>query len=175
MATQRCIEETEAGAVLSAASLGRALPEGATLLLDTSALIAYFDKRERTSAVATAVVDGFIRSGRNRAIVSVVTITELLVRPLRLTDNALADSLVDFITQFPNLKLGDIDLAVAREAAVLRARSGLRPADALILATGVVRQCGHIVSNDRAWVAALSSPGSSAAAVLLDNHVPFPA
>ncbi len=144
-------------------------------MLDTSALIAYFDERERTSAVATAVVDGFIRSGRNSAVVSVVTIMELLVRPLRLMDTVLADSLIEFITRFPNVTLGDVDLAVAREAAVLRAHTGLQPADALVLATGSIWHCGHIVSNDRAWVAALATPGASAVTVLLDNHVPFPA
>ena len=166
---------SQAGTVLSTASLERIVPEGAGLLLDSSTLIAYFDKSERTARVAAAVIDGFVRSGRNTAVVSVVSITELVVRPLRDSDVALADRIVEFLTHFPNLKLGVVDLPVAREAGLLRARLGLGSPDALILATGLVEGCRHIVANDRAWSTKFSTAGSAASVVLLDDHLPFPA
>lgn len=164
----------ETGLVLSAASLGRVVPEGARLLLDTSALIAYFGT-ERTTPVAAAVIDGFVRSGRNPAVVSVVSITELVVRPLRAADPALADDLIRFLVHVPNLTLGDVDLALAREAGSLRATLGLAAPDALILATGLVERCGHVISNDRQWQAQLARVGSAATVVRLDDHLPYPA
>lgn len=164
----------EGDADLSAASLGRVVPEGATLLLDTSVLIAYFGT-ERTTPVAAAVIDGFVRSGRNPAVVSVVSITELVVRPLRAANPTFADSLVQFLMHFPNLKLGAVDLTVAREAGLLRATLGLAPPDALILATGLVARCGHVISNDRRWGMKLSRSRSAARIVGLNDHLPFPA
>lgn len=164
----------QGGAVLSATSLERTVPEAASLLIDSSTLIAYFDKTERTAAVAAAVIDGFVRSGRNTAVVSVVSITELLVRPFRESDFALADRIVEFLTLFPNLKLHPIDVAVAREAGLLRARLGFGSPDALILASGLVAGCRHILANDRAWSAKFSTVGSQAV-ILLDDHLPFPA
>lgn len=173
MASQR--GRKEKGAILSAASLGREVPAGATLLLDTSVLIAYFDRTEQTSVVAAAVVEDFIGAGRNRALVSMATVTELLVRPLRVPDVVLAGRILEFLTHFPNLKLGVIDLPVAREAALLRARLGLGASDALIVATGLVDGCRHIVSNDREWSTKFARSGPSASIVLLDDHLPFPA
>lgn len=164
----------EDGAHLSSASLGRAVPEGAMLLLDTSALIAYFGS-EQTTPVAAAIIDGFVRSGRNPAVVSVVSVTELIIRPLRAADATFAEGLVRFLVHLPNLKLAEIDLAIAQEAGRLRARLGFASPDALILATGLVRRCGQLISNDRRWGTTLPGSGSNAAVVQLDDHLPFPA
>jgi hypothetical protein len=68
---------------MSKASLESALPEGERLLLDTTTLIAYLDGGETVSPIATHIVDEFVRTGRNESIVSMVTVMEVLVRPLR--------------------------------------------------------------------------------------------
>lgn len=130
------------------ASLQRAIDTGATVLLDTSSLAAYFGV-EPTSAVAAAVIDGFVRSGRNRAIISAVTAAELLVRPVR---SGRADrSVLDFMRWFPNVDVASVDLTVASIAAALRAQEGMKMVDALIAACGVDRSAAVALSDDAGW------------------------
>jgi predicted nucleic acid-binding protein len=50
---------------------------------------------------------------------------------------------------FPHLTLADVTRDVARRAAQLRARYGLRPADALHVATALVHAATAFVTNDR--------------------------
>lgn len=126
------------------------MPENATLLLDTSCLAAYLG-HEPTSAVAALVVDGFIRSGRNRAVVSVVTAAELLVRPLRVGARDVERAILELLRTFPNLEIVNVDLTIARLAAEIRALTGLRAPDALILASGFDRGAQLALSDDAGW------------------------
>ncbi|HLZ47873.1 MAG TPA: PIN domain-containing protein [Candidatus Limnocylindria bacterium] len=145
------------------------------MLLDTSVVIAYLDPDDRATAVAGAVIDGLVRSGRNPGLISMVTVTEVLVGPARSGDREVYAEVVDFLTQLPGLRLREIDFRVAERAATLRARLGLRAADALIVATGVAAGVGRIVSNDRDWATRLRSAEVPATVVLLDDHLPFSA
>ncbi|TAK29377.1 MAG: type II toxin-antitoxin system VapC family toxin [Chloroflexota bacterium] len=127
------------------------LPAGDRLLLDTTTLIAYLNGGELISPLATHIIDDLVRSGRNPAVVSPVTVMEVLVRPLRRGPDAVYQHVLDFLSNFPNLRSIAIDLHVAQEAASLRATYNLHPPDALIIASGIVAQVGHLVTNDAAW------------------------
>jgi predicted nucleic acid-binding protein len=149
------------------------VPAGETLLLDTSVVIAYLDRRDRTSPVASGILDGLVRPGRNPAVVSTVTVAEVLVGPARSGDDALQAAILEFMTQFPGLRVEALDLRIAQRAATLRARYRMRLADALIVGTGLIAGAGRIVSNDRDWRAMLASSSIGAGVVLLDDHLPF--
>ena len=136
-------------------------------------MIAYLDRHDRASPVAGAVIDGLVRSGRNPGLVSMVTVMEVLVGPGRGADDQLYDTIVEFLTQLPGLRLREIDFPIAERAASLRARYRLRAPDALIVATGLVAGVGRIVSNDREWSTALAKSDIPATVVLLDDHLPF--
>ncbi len=144
-----------------------------TLLLDTSVLIAYLDGDEPTTPVAAAIIDGFIRSERNKAIASMVTVMEVLVGPARTGDRDLYATVVEFLTQLPGLRLQEVDFAIAERAATLRARYKLRAPDALILATAEVTGVGRIISNDRAWSAMADVTRTTTPVVLVGDHLPF--
>jgi predicted nucleic acid-binding protein len=75
---------------------------------------------------------------------------ELLVRPLRVAPKS-AVHVHDFLTRWPNLSLLSVDLHVAQEAASLRATHNFRVADALVIATGLVGQVTHLLTNDVEW------------------------
>ena len=132
------------------ASLERAISAGATVLLDTSTLAAYFGV-EPTSAVAAAVIDGFVRSGRNRAVVSAVSAGELLVRPARSGQSQTSTAVLDFVRWFPNVDVASVDLTVATIAAAFRAQEGMRMVDALIAACGLDRSAAVALSDDAGW------------------------
>ncbi len=123
---------------------------GDRVLIDTSVLIAYFDQEDQTNAVAALLIDDFIRTGRNAAVVSPVTAMEVLVRPLRTAPGGVLH-VHDFLRNWPNLALVSIDLHVAQEAASIRATHKLAFPDALIVATGIVAQVGHLITNDKQW------------------------
>lgn len=138
-------------ASLSRTALEAALPAGASLLLDTSALIAYLSTPESTTPAIRMIVDEFVGRGRNVALVSAVSATELLIRPIRAAARTAERHVVEFLREFSNLELVPVDLAVAREAARLRAVHGLLTADALVVASGTVRDAGVFVTADAAW------------------------
>ncbi len=132
------------------AGFEKRVPPGDRVLIDTSVLIAYLEPNDATHDVAVLLVDGFVQSGRNVAVVSPVTAMELLVRPLRVAPKG-AVHIHDFLTHWPNLTLLPIDLHVAQEAASLRATHGFEPPDALVIATAIVGQVGHLMTNDAQW------------------------
>jgi len=140
---------------LKQASFERRIPLGDRLLIDTSVLIAYLDPSDVTHDVAVLLVDRFVKEGRNAALVSPVSAMEILVRPLKVSP-ASAVHVHAFLSHWPNLTLLPIDLHVAQEAAALRATHGFKTPDALIIATGIVGQVGHLVTNDAAWQEKLS-------------------
>ena len=156
---------------MTIASLEQALRSGDRILLDTTSLIAYLDRREAISPFAIHVVNEMVQSGRNPAVVSMISVMEVLVRPLRVGATGPYQHLLDFLTRFPNLTPMPVDLAVAQEAASLRAAFRLSTADALIVATGVMAQVHHLVTNDLDWVRKLQPISSRIRVCHLGHHL----
>lgn len=158
---------------MSEASLVRAIPEGDRMLLDTTALAAYLDDSEATHAVTRHILAEFVATGRNPAVISMITVMELLVRPLRESPPG-QHTLLAFLRNHPNLEVVPVDLQVAQDAAFLRAAQRLSPPDALVVGTGLAAQVGHLVTNDRKWATKLSSMEARIRVLTLSDHLPFP-
>jgi predicted nucleic acid-binding protein len=135
---------------LNRAAFENRVPPGERVLIDTSAFIAYFNHGEAIHNVAAMLIDEFVQGGRNEAVVSPVTVMELLVRPLRTRPKAAAH-VHAFLTQTPNLVVIAADLHVAQDAAALRATHNFKAVDALVIATGIVGQVAHLITNDAEW------------------------
>lgn len=159
---------------MTRASLEKALPPGDLLLLDSTVIISYFKGTEAASPVATQVVDRYVAGGRNPAVVSVLTVMELLVPPLREQDDVLYRQVIFFLLNTSGLRVADADVAVAQEAAALRATYTFKPPDALIIGTGWVQHARHFVTNDGEWKRKLANaPSSGTAVCYLEDHLPF--
>jgi predicted nucleic acid-binding protein len=137
-------------------ALEAVLPAGAPVLLDTSVILAYLTGGEPASASATILLDQLVRSGRNPAIISALTLAECLVRPFRV-GAAAAAAVHGAIASLPNLAIADVTASAAHEAARIRARTGLRLPDATILATAATSGIGHVVANDARWRSAIEA------------------
>lgn len=135
---------------MSSRSLESAIAPGHRLLLDSSTLIAYLDGNEAASPAATVVIDDFVKSGRNPAIVSAVSVMEVLVRPLR-HGAGVHHHVLNFISHTPNLTVMAVDIHVAQQAATLRAFLNFKPPDALVVASGMLAQVTFHVTNDQTW------------------------
>ena len=158
---------------MSRASLLAAIASGERLLLDTSVLAAFFDDTEDAHPVAAYIVDDLVKSARNPAVVSIITVMELLVRPMRKAPPA-HHTVLAFLRSHPNLDCVPVDLQVAQEAAHLRAARRFSPPDALVVGTGLATQVRHLVTNDRAWQSKLASMSGRIAVVRAGDHLPFP-
>jgi predicted nucleic acid-binding protein len=134
------------------------LPAGASLLVDTSVVLAYLTGTEPTSPDATELFDSFIANGRNSAALSTVTVQEILVRPFRRGSAAVATA-EGFLRHFAEIRIVDVSYEIAREAARIRSVTELRTPDALIIATAVVTAADVVVTNDRSWQAAIHASG----------------
>lgn len=131
----------------AARSIGDVIPVGASVLIDTSVVLAYLTGTEAISGLATELFDRCLATGRNVGALSMVTVTELLVRPFR-TGTADVATVEGFVGHFADLRLVPIDYVIAREAARLRAETGLPTPDALIVATFLAGGFDLLVTND---------------------------
>ena len=152
--------------------LEAAIGPGASLLVDTSVVLAYLVGTEATSPVAEQLFDAFVATGRNPAALSMITVEEILVRPFRAGTSSVAIA-EGFLRQFAEIrKLVEVNYDIAREAARVRATTGMRTPDALIVATALVTGVDLLVTNDRSWAAGLESIAPSLRLCLLTDHAP---
>jgi len=129
------------------AQLDDALDGITRVCLDTMAVIYFVETHPKYIPLMDAIFDR-IRDGRLTGVASTMTLLEVLVQPLRLGATDMADRYRDLLTdsrQFETLPLTE---AVAETAADLRARYGLRTADAVVAATALQGGCQALVTND---------------------------
>lgn len=79
---------------------------------------------------------------------STVVEAEVLVKPLRQRNRAALEKADLFFKETQNLVMRDVDHAVARRAALLRATTRLLLPDAIIIATALEERCDALVGND---------------------------
>lgn len=157
---------------MSESSLLRAIADGDRLLLDTTVLAAFFDANDSTHPVAASILKGLVATGRNPGVVSMVTVMEILVRPMRAVP-AGHHTVLGFLRAHPNLTCVPVDLQVAQDAASLRAGHRFAPPDALIVGTGLATQVRHLVTNDNDWSTKLGSMSARISVVRMSDHLPF--
>ncbi len=130
------------------ADLTAALSDHTHLGLDTAVFIYHLEQHPRYFPLTRTLLAG-VETGRWTACTSVVTLMELTVRPWQLNRPETAEQYEAALAHFPNLRLVDVNRKVARQAAQLRARFRLRPADAIQAATALVSGATLLVTNDR--------------------------
>lgn len=157
---------------MSLTSLQSAIPSGDRLLIDTTVLAAFLDATDATHPVARHVLEEFVASGRNPAMVSMITVMEMLVRPFRASPPG-HHTVLAFLRTYPNLECVPVDLQVAQDAAFLRADKRFSPPDALVVATGLATQVRHLVTNDRDWSAKLASMTARIGVVQTASFLPL--
>jgi len=81
--------------------------------------------------------------------VSALTVTELLIGPLR-AGNRVAEARARLFL-YEICHVVPVEIEIAEAAARIRARHGLRTPDALVCATGLVAGAVAIVGNDARW------------------------
>lgn len=116
--------------------------------LDTALFIYHFEDHPRYRALSAQILS-LVSAGHCRGVISELTLLELLIQPLRLDRQDVADEYELLLDNFPNLVLISMNRAIILQAAQLRACHGLRTPDALIAATAINERATLLVTNDR--------------------------
>jgi predicted nucleic acid-binding protein len=115
--------------------------------LDSSILIYHLEDLEPyanlTENIFAAVAERFLS-----AVLSTVSVTELLVQPFAAGQRDRIAAFERFLFSLPITELKSPDYPIAREAARLRSKYKLRTPDALLLATSINEKADAFITND---------------------------
>jgi predicted nucleic acid-binding protein len=135
--------------------------------LDSSVLIYHLEDTEPYSELTEAAFAA-IAAGVPAAVVSTISVAELFVKPYidRRPDRVAA--LERFFDSLPNTEVVAPGYPIAKDAARLRARYGVRLPDALLLATARLEGAHAFVTND---MALKKVRGEGFTVVVLDEYL----
>jgi predicted nucleic acid-binding protein len=115
-------------------ALAGALAGARLIALDTSTFIYLIEKHPVFFAAVEPIFQA-VDTGAVQAATSVLTLLEVLVKPLETKATALADDFRAAVSASANLRVVDVDRPIAEAAASIRAAHGYRTPDAIHLAT----------------------------------------
>jgi len=118
------------------------------LAVDTAPIIYFIEANAAYDALVTAIFAEVDR-GTISAVTSTITLTEVLVHPLRHGDHQLAQEYQALLLGSRHLRVIEVDSTIALLAARLRSRYTMRTPDALHLATAIHTGCDAFLTNDR--------------------------
>lgn len=127
--------------------LATALSGVTALALDTAPLI-YFVERDPAYVDVMRELLRRVDMGTIAGLSSVITLTEVLIKPKQAGLLELADAYRNVLLNGRNFALIPIDTAVAERAADLRARYNLRTPDALQISAALSASCEAFLTND---------------------------
>jgi predicted nucleic acid-binding protein len=116
--------------------------------LDTAIFIYLIEEHPRFLPLVEPVFAAVDR-GRWPGITSGVTLLEVLVVPYRAGDVALAELYETVLTRSRGIHMMDIDRALLRAGAQIRALTGMRAPDALQVAAALGARSSAYLTNDR--------------------------
>ena len=119
-----------------------------TVFIDTAPIIYYIEAHPQYGPLAKEVVDSF-RSGKLIALSSVITLVEVLPKPVESGDEELAKKFSKFLKTGKNISLLEISSDIAELAGNMRGRySSLRAMDAIQIAVSINAGADAFVTND---------------------------
>ena len=134
--------------------------------LDSMVFIYHLANHPRYAALTTVVLEA-VETGHLAGMTTTITLAEILTTPAKAGDRQAAQDYELYLTRFPNLQIAPLDVALARETALVRGATGLRTPDAIQVAAARLVKADAIITNDRRWVGCVDRP----AVVVLDEFV----
>lgn len=130
-------------------TLADELSQISTIFVDTAPVIYYIEAHLQFGPLAKEVVNAF-QSGRLSAFSSVITLTEVLPKPIEAGDEKLARKFAEFLKYGRNLSLIEISMSIAERAGKLRGQySDLRAIDAIQISVAIDVGADAFLTNDK--------------------------
>jgi predicted nucleic acid-binding protein len=118
------------------------------IAIDANVFVYLFEGSGTLSKVAAAVLDA-VSSGRVTGVATTITLTEVVVGPVRAGEDTMAERYLDAIRSIEHLHIVPVTAEIAADAGFVRGRSGLTLADAIHVATARTAGASVLVTNDR--------------------------
>jgi predicted nucleic acid-binding protein len=120
---------------------------GTVVGIDTAPLIYFIEENPKYLPHLRAFFDA-VDKGRVRAVTSTLTLTEVLIHPLRQGRFDLADKYRRILLHADYVETVPVSAAIAEEAARLRAKRNLRTPDSIQMATATTSEATSFLTND---------------------------
>ena len=119
-----------------------------TIFIDTAPIIYYIEAHPQFGPLAKEIVSSF-QSGKLIAFSSVITLVEVLPKPVETGNEKLVKKFSDFLKAGRNISLLDISSDIAELAGKLRGRyTSLRALDAIQIAVSINVKADAFITND---------------------------
>ena len=128
-------------------TLADQIPDGSTVLVDTNPIIYMFEGNP-LSAHFVSVFEA-IDAGRIQAVVTPITVAEVVCGPMKTGNEALAERYRYAMCSGIGWSLREMDADIAMLAARLRIQHRIKLPDAIQLATAVHEGCHSLLTYDR--------------------------
>ena len=128
-------------------SLDDAMDGVRKLAFDSAPIIYFIEAHPRYAAIVERVLRK-VDVGAVAGLSSVLTLTEVLTRPVQLAQTELQKQYLDFLLHSRNFSIVSLDVQMSVQAAELRVRYGLRTPDALQLACAMQTGSQAFLTND---------------------------
>jgi len=123
------------------------IPDGATVLIDTNPIIYVFE--DHALAALFEPIFAAVETGRIQALMTPVTLAEVVSGPLKAGKEALAERYRQALCASKGWSLRVIDAEISMLAARMRLQYRLRLPDAIQVATAIHEGCHALVTHDR--------------------------
>ena len=120
---------------------------GITAVLDTNIFLNVKNREETYFESSRRVLDA-VDDGKLHAVVSVISIAELCSGYYLARDERGKQELIMHLLSSKGYIITDLDLRLADTAGRIRAETGLRLPDAIIVASGLARGASYVVTHD---------------------------
>lgn len=121
--------------------------KGKTVFLDTAPLIYYIEENPDYSGFLNKL---FLLNSKGDLTfhASVITLLEVLVHPMRKNEHQLAKKYYNILCNSQGIDVFDMTVEVAKNAATLRAKYGVKTPGAILLGTAVSASSDYFITND---------------------------
>ncbi len=116
-------------------------------MLDTSPIIYYIEDIEPYASLLNDLFDN-IAKGDNIAVTSVITLIEVLTKPVRDKNRELEQKFRLYFTNSRNIELISITPDIGEQSSLLRAKYNLRTPDAIQVAVAINTESSSLITND---------------------------
>lgn len=137
------------------------------VMLDTHAVIYLLDGTPNLIDLMLAFFE-MVERDQLRITLSVINEAELLVKPYRENNLAALEAINFFLEEFPNLSIIPLSREISQQAAKIRAESGLRLPDAMVLATAIGNQCDLFLGDD---IGLARKAGSYLPTIIISDYI----
>jgi len=118
-----------------------------TVFLDTAPLIYYIEENHQYSPLLDKL---FLANSKGKFLfqTSVITLLEVLVHPMRHNEHQLVEQYQNILCNSPTINIFELNIEIAKRAAVFRAKYRLKTPDSIQVATAIYASAEFFLTND---------------------------